>query len=37
MQETSDVFYYLIIFSYTKYFVHSYTVNVVFILSYFMI
>ena len=33
MHETSD-FFYLITFSYTKYFVHSYTVDVVFTLSY---
>ena len=35
MHETSD-FYSTINFSYTKYFVHSYTVDVVFILSYYM-
>ena len=35
MYETSDFFFYFIItFSYTKYFVHSYTVDVVFTLSY---
>ena len=34
MHETSDDFFYSIItFSYTKYFVHSYTVDVVFTLS----
>ena len=34
MRETSDFFYFIITFSYTKYFVHSYTVDVVFTLSY---
>ena len=34
MHETSDFFYSIITFSYTKYFVHSYTVDVVFTLSY---
>ena len=34
MNETSDFFYSKITFSYTKYFVHSYTVDVVFTLSY---
>ena len=33
MHETSN-FYSIITFSYTKYFVHSYTVDVVFTLSY---
>ena len=33
MQETSDFSYSIITFSYTKYFVYSYTVDVVFILS----
>ena len=32
MHETSDFFYFIITFSYTKYFVHSYTVDVVFTL-----
>ena len=35
MDETSDFFYSIITFSYTKYFVHSYTVDVVFTLSYY--
>ena len=36
LHETSDVsFYSIITFSYTKYFVHSYTVDVVFTLSYY--
>ena len=30
MHETSDFFYFILTFSYTKYFVHSYTVDVVF-------
>ena len=34
MHETSDFFYSIITFSYTKYFVHSYTVDVVFTFSY---
>ena len=35
MHENSDDFFYSIItFSYTKYFVHSFTVDVVFTLSY---
>ena len=34
MHETSDFFTLIITFSYTKYFVHSYTVDVVFTLSY---
>ena len=34
MHETSEFFYSIITFSYTKYFVHSYTVDVVFTLSY---
>ena len=35
MHETSDDFFYSIItFSYTKYFVHSFAVDVVFTLSY---
>ena len=34
MHETSDIFYSIITFSYTKYFVHSYTVDVVFTVSY---
>ena len=34
MHETSGFFYSIITFSYTKYFVHSYTVDVVFTLSY---
>ena len=34
MHETSDFFYFIITFSYTKYFVHSYTVDVVLTLSY---
>ena len=34
MHETSDFLLYIIPFSYTKYFVHSYTVDVVFTLSY---
>ena len=34
MHETNDCFYFIITFSYTKYFVHSYTVDVVFTLSY---
>ena len=33
MHETSDLYYSTITFSYTKYFVHSYTVDVVFTLS----
>ena len=33
MHETSDFFYSIITFSYTKYFVHSYTVDVVFTLA----
>ena len=33
MHGTSDFFYPIINFSYTKYFVHSYTVDVVFTLS----
>ena len=36
MHETSDFFYSMITFSYTKYFVHSYTVEVVFTLSYYL-
>ena len=36
MHETSDFFYSIITFSYTKYFVHSYTVDVVFTLSYYI-
>ena len=36
MHETSDDFFNLIItFSYAKYFVHSFTVDVVFTLSYY--
>ena len=34
MHETSDFFYSIITFSYTKYFEHSYTADVVFTLSY---
>ena len=34
MHETSGFFYSLITFSYTKYFVHSYTVDVVFTLFF---
>ena len=34
MHETSGFIYSLLTFSYTKYFVHSYTVDIVFILSY---
>ena len=34
MYETSDFFYSVITFSNTKYLVHSYTVDVVFSLSY---
>ena len=34
MHEASDFFYSMITFSYTKYFVHSYTVDVAFTLSY---
>ena len=34
MHETSDFFYSILTFSYTKYFVHSYTVGVVFTVSY---
>ena len=34
MHETSDFFYSIITFSYTKYLVHLYTVDVVFTLSY---
>ena len=34
MHETSDCFHSVIAFSYTKYFVHSYNVDVVFTLSY---
>ena len=34
MYETSDFFYSIITFSYAKYFVQSYTVDVVFTLSY---
>ena len=34
MHETSDFFYFTITFSYTKYFVHSYTADVVFTLYY---
>ena len=34
MYETSDFFYSVITFSYIKCFVHSYTVDVVFTLSY---
>ena len=33
MHETSDFFYSIITFSYTEYFVHSYTVDVVLIFS----
>ena len=33
MHETSDFFYPVMTFSYTKYFVHSYTADVVFTLS----
>ena len=35
MHETSDFFYSMLTFSYTKYFVHSYTTDVVFTLSYY--
>ena len=35
MHETSDFFYSILTFSYNKYFVHSYTVDVVFTLSYY--
>ena len=31
------IFYSIITFSYTKYFIHSYTVDVVFTLSYYLI
>ena len=34
MHETSDLFYFIITFSCTKYFVHSYSVDVVFTLYY---
>ena len=34
MHEPSDFFYSIITFSYTKYFIHSYTVDAVFTLSY---
>ena len=34
INETSDFFYSIITFSYTKYFLHSYTIDVVFTLSY---
>ena len=34
LHETRDFFYSIITFSYTKYFVHSYTVDLVFTLSY---
>ena len=37
MYETSDFFYSVITFSYTKCFVHLYTVDVVFTLSYVLI
>ena len=36
MYETSDYFYSNITFSYTKYFVHSYTVDVVFTLFQYL-
>ena len=35
MRAASECFYSKITFSYTKYFVHSYTVDVVFTLSYY--
>ena len=37
MHETGDYFHSIITVSYTKYFVHSYTVDVVFTLSYMVV